>query len=55
MVFTFTLNCQLMSDESDMDLIVERLAEEGCNDAMAGVGQPRRLALEFTREAPVVG
>ena len=32
MVFTFTLNCQLMSDESDMDLLVERLAEEGCND-----------------------
>ena len=55
MVFTFTLNCQLMSDESDMDLLVERLAEEGCNDAMAGVGQPRRLALEFTREAHVVG
>ena len=53
MVFTFTLNCQLMSDESDMDALLERLAEEGCDDALVGVGQPRRLALEFTRELPL--
>jgi hypothetical protein len=52
MVFTFTLNYQLTSDESDMDTIVERLAEEGCDDALVGVGQPGRLALEFVREAP---
>lgn len=52
MVFTFTLNYQLTSDESDMDTLVERLAEEGCDDALVGVGQPGRLALEFIREAP---
>ncbi|CEL30586.1 hypothetical protein SRM1_03945 [Pseudomonas fluorescens] len=41
MVFSFTLNYELTSDESDMDTLVERLAEEGCDDA-----------LEFVREAP---
>jgi hypothetical protein len=51
MVFTFTLNYQLTSDESDMDTLVERLAEEGCDDALVGVGQTGRLALEFDREA----
>ena len=49
--FTFTLNYELTSDESDMDAFVERLAEEGCDDALVGVGQPARLALEFVREA----
>lgn len=52
MVFTFTLNYQLTSVESDMDALVERLAEEGCDDALVGVGQPGCLALEFIREAP---
>ncbi|ANJ54832.1 hypothetical protein PMA3_06515 [Pseudomonas silesiensis] len=51
MVFTFTLNYQLTSDESDMDSLVERLAEEGCDYALVGVGQPGRLTLEFVREA----
>ena len=51
-IFTFTLHYQLTSDESDMDTLVERLAEEGCDDALVGVGQPGRLALEFIREAP---
>ena len=51
MVITFTLNYELTSDESDMDTLVERLAEEGCDDALVGVGQPGRLALEFVREA----
>lgn len=36
-----------------MDALFERLAEEGCDDALVGVGQPRRLALEFTRELPL--
>lgn len=41
-VFTFTLNYELTSDESGMDALVERLAEEGCGDALAGIGQPGR-------------
>lgn len=31
---TFTLKYQLTSDVSDMDALVERLAEAGCDDAM---------------------
>lgn len=52
MVFTFSLNYELTSDEIDVDALVERLAVEGCDDAFVGVGQPGRLALEFVREAP---
>lgn len=36
-----------------MDALVERLTEEGCDDAWVGVGQLGRLALEFTRELPL--
>lgn len=52
MVFTFTLNYELTSVEIGIDALVERLAEEGCDDVLVGVGQPGRLALEFIREAP---
>lgn len=52
MVFTFTLSYDLTSDESDMDALMERLAEESCDDALVGVGQLGRLALEFVRESP---
>lgn len=52
MVFTLTLNYQLAPDESDIGALVDRLAEEGCDDALVGVGQPGRIALEFMREAP---
>ncbi|WP_138738332.1 hypothetical protein [Pseudomonas sp. FSL W7-0098] len=52
MVFTFTLKYELTSDESDMDTLMESLAEEDCDDALIGVGLPGRLALEFVREAP---
>ncbi|WP_449637951.1 hypothetical protein [Pseudomonas sp.] len=38
-----------------MDLLIERLAEESCDDVLVGVGQPGRLALEFVREAPSAG
>ncbi len=31
---------------------MERLGEAGCDDALVGIGQPGRLALAFTREAP---
>lgn len=35
-----------------MDSIMNRLVAEGCDDALVGVGQSGRLALEFVREAP---
>ena len=49
---TFTLKYQLPSDDNDTDAIIDRLAEEGCDDALVGVGQPGQLGLEFVREAP---
>lgn len=51
MEYTFTLKYQLCEDDSDHDEIVERLGAAGSDDALVGVGQPGRLALEFTREA----
>lgn len=51
MEYTFTLKYQLADDDRDMEALVERLGEAGCDDALVGIGQPGRLALEFTREA----
>ena len=49
--FTFTLTYRLSEADSNQDAIVERLGEAGSDDALIGIGQPGRLALEFTREA----
>jgi predicted DNA-binding transcriptional regulator AlpA len=51
MEYTFTLKYQLADDHRGPDVLVERLGEAGCDDALVGIGQPGRLALEFTREA----
>lgn len=51
MEYTFTLKYQLADNERDPDVLVERLGEAGCDDALVGIGLPGRLALEFTREA----
>lgn len=51
MEYTFTLKYRLADDDRDTDAFVERLGEAGCDDALVGIGQPGRLALEFTREA----
>lgn len=51
MEYTFTLKYQLANHDSDPDALVECLGAAGCDDALVGVGQPGRLALEFTREA----
>lgn len=51
MEYTFVLKYQLPHHGEDMDALVERLAEAGCDDALVGIGQPGWLALEFTREA----
>lgn len=51
MEYIFTLKYQLSEEDSDLDDIVERLGAAGCDDALVGVGQPGRIALEFTREA----
>jgi hypothetical protein len=51
MEYDFTLKFKLATDDVDVDLLVERLGEAGCDDALVGVGQPGRIALDFTREA----
>ncbi|MDP3750747.1 MAG: DNA-binding protein [Polaromonas sp.] len=51
MEYIFTLKYQLSVEDSDLDDIVERLGSAGCDDSLVGVGQPGRIALEFTREA----
>jgi len=49
--YEFRLKFSIPLFESDMDELVERLFEAGCNDALIGIGQPGRIALDFTREA----
>ena len=51
MEYVFTLKYQLADHDKDVDALVERLGGAGCDDALVGVGQPGRLALEFAREA----
>ncbi|CAM3712248.1 hypothetical protein CCOS865_02716 [Pseudomonas reidholzensis] len=51
--YAFTLRYQL-DDQADIDELLERLGEAGCDDAVIGVGQPGRLALEFVRESESV-
>jgi predicted DNA-binding transcriptional regulator AlpA len=51
MEYTFTLKYRLVEVDLGADALVERLGEAGCDDALVGIGQPGRLALEFTREA----
>ncbi|MFJ4347974.1 helix-turn-helix transcriptional regulator [Pseudomonas sp. NPDC089401] len=50
MEYEFTLKYQLIEDE-EVDVLLERLAAAGCDDAVVGVGQPGRLALAFLRES----
>jgi predicted DNA-binding transcriptional regulator AlpA len=51
MEYVFILKFQLSEEDCDHDDLVERLGAAGCDDALVGVGQPGRIALEFTREA----
>ena len=49
--YQFTLKFSLPVAENDMDGLVERLGDAGCDDALIGVGKPGRIALDFEREA----
>jgi predicted DNA-binding transcriptional regulator AlpA len=51
MEYTFTLKYQIAEPQTDLDELVERLGACGCDDALVGIGQPGRIALEFMREA----
>jgi hypothetical protein len=49
--FDFTLRFGLPGAAMDAGELVERLAEQGCDDALIGIGQTGRVALNFTRLA----
>jgi hypothetical protein len=49
MEYDFTLKFKLAGRNADE--VVECLGEAGCNDALVGIGQSGRIALNFTREA----
>jgi hypothetical protein len=51
MEYEFTLKYRLSAADGDADELVERLGAAGCDDALLGVGQPGRIALDFSREA----
>lgn len=51
MEYEFTLKFKLPDDITDMDDVAERLGAQGCTDALAGLGQPGYVGLDFMREA----
>lgn len=51
MEYIFTLKYQLDEHDCNPDTLAERLGATGCDDALVGMGQPGRLALEFSRES----
>ena len=51
MEYDFVLKFKLPEGSADANALVERLGEAGCEDAAVGIGQPGRIALNFTREA----
>lgn len=51
MGYDFVLKFKLAEGIADAGDLVERLGEAGCDDAVVGIGQPGRIALNFTREA----
>jgi len=50
MEYAFGLKYKV-ADDADIDELIERLGEAGCDDALVGTGQPGRIALDFTRDA----
>jgi hypothetical protein len=51
MEYDFVLKFKLAEGSADASDLVERLGDAGCDDAVVGIGQPGRIALNFTREA----
>ena len=49
--YEFTLKFALPLQDVDPEVFVERLFSDGCDDALIGIGQHGRLALDFTCEA----
>jgi predicted DNA-binding transcriptional regulator AlpA len=51
MEYLFVLRYQLAFEGDDPAPLVDQLAAAGCDDALVGIGQRGRLALDFSREA----
>ncbi len=51
MEFEFTLTLTLAAENTDLDAFIERLGAAGCTDALVGIGQAGRIAMNFNREA----
>jgi len=50
--YEFTLKLKLAEPESQPEKHLNALAEAGCTDALIGIGQAGKIALNFIREAP---
>lgn len=50
--FEFGMKFKVGAENVNLKDLVERLYEAGCDDAVAGTGEPGLIALNFTREAP---
>ncbi len=51
MEYAFTFRFPLTQADRDIEALVERFGEAGCEDALVGTGLPGRVALSFVREA----
>jgi hypothetical protein len=49
--YEFVLRFRLPDPHADPEQHLDALADAGCEDATAGVGQPGRIALDFARES----
>lgn len=49
--YEFTLKFRLPDPTADAEIHLGALADAGCEDALVGIGQPGRIALDFTRRA----
>ena len=49
--YEFTLKFQFYDTSIDPESYIDRLAEAGCDDALCGIGQHGRIALNFNRTA----
>jgi hypothetical protein len=52
--YDFTLKFSLLNSQADPNEYVEQLYENGCDDALIGVGNQGYIALNFIREASSV-
>ena len=55
MDYDFVLKFRLPEGSAHPHDLVERLGGAGCDDTVVGIGQPGRIALNFTREADSAG